>query len=183
MQILFDLLPVIAFYAAYKLTGDNIYVATGVLMVGMVALAATSWIRHRKISPLLLSSTALVLVFGSLTLLIHDSVFIRWKPTILNWLFAAVFALSHSWKPPILIQRLMGEAIQLDQRSWNQLSLMWIVFFIVAGALNLYVAFSLPESTWVTFKSFGLMGLSVVFVVLQGVWLARRADRQPADQQ
>jgi intracellular septation protein len=182
MQILFDLLPVIAFYAAYKLTGDNIYVATGVLMVGMVILATTSWIRHRKVSPLLLSSTALVLVFGSLTLLIHDSVFIRWKPTILNWLFATLFVLSHL-KPPILVQRLMGEAIQLDQRSWNQLSLMWIVFFIIAGTLNLYVAFNFPESTWVTFKSFGLMGLSVVFVVLQGIWLSRRAEQQPADQQ
>jgi intracellular septation protein len=176
MQILFDLLPVIAFYVAYKLA--DIYVATGVLMVGVTLLASMSWVRHRKVSPVLLASAVLVLAFGGLTLLIHDSVFIRWKPTILNWLLAAAFAVSHLWKGPLLIQRLMSQAVELDQRSWNQLSLMWIGFFVLCGALNLYVAFTFPESTWVDFKLFGLMGLSIAFVLLQGVWLARRADQQ-----
>jgi intracellular septation protein len=176
MQILYDLLPVLAFFAAYWLA--DIYVATAVLMVCVTLLVAISWIRHRKVSPLLLTSAALVLVFGTLTLLLHDSAFIRWKPTILNWLFAAAFAVSHFWRPPLLVERLMGRGIQLDQRTWQQLSLMWIAFFLLAGALNLYVAFTFTESTWVAFKSFGLIGLSVVFVLLQGLWLSRRAGEQ-----
>src|SRR5262245_61510008 len=139
MQILYDLLPVLAFFTAYSLA--DIYVATAVLMVCVTLLVAVSWFRHRKVSPLLMTSAALVLVFGTLTLLLHDSVFIRWKPTILNWLFAAGFGLSHFWKPPLLIERLMGKGIQLDQRTWQQLSLMWIGFFLLSGALNLYVAF------------------------------------------
>jgi intracellular septation protein len=176
MQILYDLLPVLAFFTAYWVA--DIYVATAVLMVCVTLLVAVSWLRHRKVSPLLLTSAALVLVFGTLTLLLHDSVFIRWKPTILNWLFAAGFAASHFWRPPLLIERLMGNGIRLDPRAWQQLSLMWIGFFLLSGALNLYVAFNFAESTWVAFKSFGLIGMSVVFVLLQGVWLSRRAGEQ-----
>ena len=176
MQILFDLLPVLAFYAAYKLAG--IFVATGVLMVGVLLLTAYKWMQTRKVSPLMLSSAGLALVFGSLTLLIHDTAFIRWKPTIFYWSLAAVFALSYLWKPPLLIQRVMGEGLQLERRDWSHLNLMWIAFSLLAGALNLYVAFNFQESTWVDFKLFGLMGLTVVFALLQGIWLSRRIEQE-----
>ena len=92
MQLLLDLLPVIAFFIAYKMA--DIYVATAVLIVGVLLQTAYSWIRHRKVSPMLLVSAVLVLVFGGLTLLIHDNTFIQWKPTIVNWLFAAAFLVS-----------------------------------------------------------------------------------------
>ena len=174
MQFLIDLLPVIAFFIAYKLA--DIYVATGVLIVGVLMQTAWSWIRHRKVSPMLLTSAVLVLVFGGLTLLIHDPVFIKWKPSIVNWLFAGAF-LASQWLPgPTIVQRLMGENVTLDGGSWKRLNLAWVGFFVFAGALNLYVAFHYDEATWVNFKLFGLMGLTLVFALAQGVWIARKAE-------
>lgn len=180
MQFLVDLLPVIAFFVAYKLAG--IYVATAVLIVGVLAQTAVSWIRHRKVSGMLLTSAVLVLVFGGLTLLVHDATFIKWKPTIVNWLFAAGFLVSEFMKGPNVTQRLMGEQVQLDPPSlWTKLNLMWVAFFVFAGALNLYVAYRYDEATWVNFKLFGLMGLTLVFALLQGVWIARKSEQSAPD--
>jgi intracellular septation protein len=174
MQLLFDLLPVLAFFVAYKLT--DIYVATGVLIVGVMVQTAVSLIRHRKVSPMLLTSAALVLVFGGLTLLVHDSTFIKWKPTIVNALFAIAFGVSQFMRGPTIIQRMLGENLKLDDASWSRLNMMWIGFFVFAGAANLYVAYNFDEATWVNFKLFGLMGLTLVFVLLQGLWIARRTE-------
>jgi len=178
MQLFLDLLPVVAFFIAYKLAG--IYVATGVLIVGVLAQTAVSWIRHRKVSPMLLTSAVLVLVFGGLTLLVHDAIFIKWKPTIVDWLFAVAFLVSSFWRGQPLVQRLMGEQVQLDAGVWKRLNLLWVGFFAVCGALNLYVAFNFSESTWVNFKLFGLFGLTLVFALLQGVWIARQSETEEA---
>lgn len=180
MQFLFDLLPVIAFFIAYKLAG--IYVATGVLIVGVLAQTAVSWIRHRKVSGMLLTSAILVLVFGGLTLLIHDATFIKWKPSIVNWLFAAAFIVSHFMRGPTIIQRMLGENVVLDAANWKRLNLMWVAFFLVAGTLNIFVAYNYDEATWVNFKLFGLMGLTLVFAFLQGVWIAGKAGHTDAGQ-
>jgi intracellular septation protein len=174
MQFLVDLLPVIAFFVAYKVAG--IYVATGVLIVGVLLQTLASWIRHRKVSPMLLTSAALVLVFGGLTLLIHDAAFIMWKPSIVNWLFAAAFLASQFMRGPTIVQRMMGENVVLDPASWRRLNLMWVGFFLFAGTLNLYVAYRYDEATWVNFKLFGLMGLTLAFALAQGVWIARKAE-------
>lgn len=179
MQLLFDLLPVVLFFIAYKVAG--IYVATAVLIVGVLVQTAVSWLRHRKVSGMLLTSAVLVLVFGGLTLLVHDATFIKWKPTIVNWLFAAAFLASQFMKGPTIVQRMMGGQLKLEPATlWTRLNLAWVVFFIAVGALNLYVAFNYSESAWVNFKLFGLMGLTFVFALAQGVWLSRRAEHAPA---
>lgn len=172
MQLLFDFFPVIAFFVAYKLA--DIYVATGVIIVAVIIQMAVQWIRHRKISPMMLISAVLVLVFGTITLLVHDKTFIQWKPTVLNWLFAAGFLVSQFVGEQPVIQRLMGSNLALDRPVWLKLNLMWVGFFILMGALNLYVAFSFAESTWVNFKLFGMLGLTLVFALLQGVWLSSK---------
>jgi intracellular septation protein len=179
MQMLFDLLPVVFFFIAYKMAG--IYVATGVLIVGVLLQTAISWFRHRKVSPMLLTSAVLVLVFGGLTLLIHDAAFIKWKPTIVNLLFAGAFVASQFMRGPTIVQRLMGENLQLKPESlWTRLNLMWVAFFLVCAVLNLYVAYNYSEDTWVNFKLFGLMGLTLVFALAQGFWLARHMERAEA---
>jgi len=179
MQLFLDLLPVVAFFIAYKLAG--IYVATAVLIAGVLAQTAVSWIRHRKVSPMLLTSAVLVLVFGGLTLLVHDATFIKWKPTVVDWLFAAAFLVSQFWSGPTIVQRMMGEHVQLDASVWKRLNLMWAVFFTACGALNLYVAFNFSEDTWVDFKLFGLFGLTLLFALLQGVWIAKHSEAQDAE--
>ncbi len=178
MQFLVDLLPVIAFFVAYK--AWDIYVATGVLIVGVLLQTLWSWIRHRKVSGMLLASAVLVLIFGGLTLLIHDATFIKWKPTIVNWLFAAAFLVTGYTSGPSIIQRMLGENVTLDAASWKKLNLMWVAFFLVAGTLNIIVAYRFDEATWVNFKLFGLMGLTLVFALLQGLWIARKSEATTA---
>ncbi len=114
MQLLFDFFPVIAFFVTYKITG-NLFVATGVIIVSVIAQTGWQWFRHRKVSQMALISGALVLIFGGLTLLIHDKVFIQWKVSVVNWLFAAGFLASRFFGDKLLIERMMGENVQLDE--------------------------------------------------------------------
>jgi intracellular septation protein len=174
MQFLVDLLPVIAFFAAYKLYG--IYVATTVLIVAVLGQTLLSWIRHRKVSRTLLVTAALVLVFGGLTLYLRDPVFIKWKPTVVNCLFAAAFLISEFTPGPNLLERMLSEMVRLPKRDWTGLNLMWVLFFLATAALNLYVAFNYPEPVWVNFKLFGLTGLTLVVALIQGAWFWRRGE-------
>jgi len=185
MQLLFDFLPVIAFFVAYKLA--DIYAATVVLIVAVLLQSAVQWYRKRKLNTMHLISAGLVLVFGGLTLAIHDKSFIMWKPTIVNWLFAAGFLASQlpvfGGKP--LVQRLMGSAdagIELGDASWRHLNLMWVGYFVLLGVANLYVFRNFDEATWVNFKLFGMLGMTVVFIVIQGMWVASRT-RQGGDEE
>ena len=178
MQFLIDLLPVIAFFIAYKMAG--IFVATAVLIVGVLVQTAVSWIRHRKVSGMLLTSAVLVVVFGGLTLLVHDATFIKWKPSVVSWLFAAAFLASQFMRGQPIIQRMLGENVELEARDWKRLNLMWVAFFFIEGVLNLYVAYNFDEATWVNFKLFGLMALTLLFALAQGFWISRRAEPEDA---
>jgi intracellular septation protein len=177
MQLLFDFLPVIAFFVSYKVTG-NMFVATGVIIVAVILQTAFQWFKHRKVSSMALISGALVLVFGGLTLLIHDKAFIQWKVTVVNWLFALAFLASRLFGDKLLIERIMGENVQLEAALWQRLNWAWIVFFTALGGINLYVAYNYSEAAWVNFKLFGMLGLTVVFALAQAFWLA---SKMPAD--
>ncbi|HEX2494227.1 MAG TPA: septation protein A, partial [Steroidobacter sp.] len=156
MHLLFDLFPVIAFFVAYKLT--DIYVATAALIVAVLAQTVYQWLRYRKVSTMALVSAALVLVFGGLTLWIHDEAFIKWKVTVVNWLFAAGFLLSHFVGEQPVIQRMLSANFALERSSWLKLSWMWIAFFFFVGAVNLYIARSFNTDVWVAFKLYGVLG-------------------------
>jgi intracellular septation protein len=179
MQLLFDFLPIIAFFAAYKLA--DIYTATAVLIVAVLVQSAIQWTWKRKLNTMHLISAGLVLVFGGLTLVIHDKTFIMWKPTIVNWLFGAGF-LASQWqvfggKP--LVRRLMSSAesgLALSDNSWRHLNLMWVAYFTLLGIANLVVFRNFDEATWVNFKLFGMLGLTLVFILLQGIWISSKAQ-------
>ncbi|MGH8223116.1 MAG: septation protein A [Woeseiaceae bacterium] len=181
MQLLFDFLPVIAFFVAYKLS--NIYVATLVIIIATVVQVCIHWLRTRRVNPMHLVSAGLVLVFGSLTLLIRDAAFIMWKPTVVNWLFAAAF-LASLWRrfgDRPLIQRLMNATdaqFALNPTLWRKLNWMWIGFFALMGAANLAVFHYFDEATWVNFKLFGMLGLTLVFIIAQGYWITSRAHHE-----
>lgn len=171
MKFLADLFPVILFFAAYQLS--DIYTATGVAIAASLIQVTYSHFRHSKVETMHWVTLGLLSVFGGLTLILHDPMFIKWKPTVVNWLFAAAFIGSGLFMERSLIQRMMDHAITLPKEIWNRLNLAWSAFFLLSGALNLYVAFNFSEETWVNFKLFGLMGLTLVFVVLQGFYLAK----------
>ena len=120
-----------------------------------------------------LITLAILIVFGGLTLVLRDPVFIKWKPTVVNWMFGAAFLGSQFIGKRTLVERMMGHAISVPTPVWSRLNWAWILFFISMGLLNIYVAYSFSEATWVNFKLFGMMGLTLVFVFGQAFYLSR----------
>jgi len=175
MKFLFDFFPILLFFAAYHLYG--IYAATAVAMVASVLQIGAGWLLWRKVERMHWISAGLIVFFGGMTLLLHNPLFIMWKPTILNWLFALVF-LGSAWigsKP--LVQRMMEHVIQVPREIWHRVNWAWVGFFFVSGVANILVAYQFSESTWVNFKLFGLMGMTFVFMILQGLYLGMYAER------
>ena len=176
MKFLFDLFPVILFFVAFKLQG--IYAATAVAIAASFAQIGWLWLRGRKIDMMLWVSLAIIVVFGSATLLLHDETFIKWKPTVLYWMFACVLSVSAVLFHKNLIRSMLGEQIQMPDLAWSKLNLSWAGFFAGMGFLNLYVAFNYPTDTWVNFKLFGGMGLMLAFVIGQGLFLAKYVEQK-----
>ena len=179
MKMLIDYLPLIAFAGTYYAT--DIYIATGVLMAALVIVVAGYWLIKRELHKMHAATAALALVFGTLTLVIHDPVFIKVKPTVLYALFAVVLIASGFIGDKPLMQRALESQIKLPARAWQRLNLIWAAFFAFCGALNLYVAYSFSEATWVNFKLFGMLGLTLVFVLIQGVYLARHMEESTTE--
>ena len=176
MQVLFDFLPVIVFFVAYKLYG--MYVATAAIMVAMSIQIAIQWITKRTVNKLLLISGALVLVFGAITIALRNPLFIQWKPTIVNWLFAVAFLGSRYIGEKTLIQRMMDHAIDLPLPMWRRLNLMWIGNFAFLGGANIYVVYNFSEAAWVNFKLYGMLGLTLLMALIQGIWIARQMPEE-----
>jgi intracellular septation protein len=180
MQLLIEFLPIVIFFVAFKVYG--MYVATAALMVAMTVQIAVQWLRHRTVSKMLLVSGALVALFGAATLLLRDPIFIQWKPTIVNWLFAAAFLGSQFIGEKTIVERIMGHAIELPAQLWRQLNIMWIVNFLVLGGANIYVVYNFDEATWVNFKLFGMLGLTLLTAVGQTIWIAARTSGQQQEE-
>ncbi len=176
MKFLFDLLPVILFFATFKVAG--IFTATAVAIV--TTLAQIGWVKwhHGKIDGMLLASGAIVVVFGGATLLLHDETFIKWKPTVLYWMFALILFTAEIFWRKNLIRSMMEEQITLPDAIWRTLNHAWAGFFAGLGALNLYVAFHYTTEQWVNFKLFGATGLMLAFVVAQSLLLSKYIEEK-----
>lgn len=171
MKLLFDFLPILVFFLVYKSTGD-IIIATAVLIPATLIQVAYTWIKHRQVEKMHIVSLVLVVLLGGATVLLGDGDFIKWKPTIVNWLFAVVFFGSQFIGHRNIIERMMGDKLELPHKTWRTLNLAWVGFFILSGSVNLYVAFNFSEDVWVDFKLFGLLGMTIVFIILQGIYLS-----------
>lgn len=219
MKFLADFLPVILFFVAYKLYG--IYVATVVAILAAAAQVGWTRWRHGRVENIHLTTLLLLLLFGGLTLALRDPIFVMWKPTIINWLFAGVFLASFWFGERPLTERMMGQAVQAPRDIWRRLNWAWVGFFLVAGLINLYVVYvgsgffsaqqaliqasgerqvdlaqcavdftgdllllcdsaQAAEEIWVNFKLFGMMALTLVFVVAQALYLSRHLQSDDA---
>ena len=178
MKLLIDFFPIILFFVAFKAWG--IYVATGVAIVATYAQIGWLLARKRKIDKMLWISLAIIVVTGGLTLIFHDETFIKWKPTVLYWAFAAGLTVSTLAFGKNLIRSLLGEQLSLPEPAWKMLNWSWVVFFLVMGVINLLVAFALGLSTdaWVNFKMFGGIGLTLAFALGQGVYLTKHMQEK-----
>ena len=202
MKLLFDLFPVILFFATFKYSEKNpelaaswvssligsaavdpkiapILLATVVVIVATIAqIAWVAW-RHGKVDKMLWVSLVLVVFFGGMTLIFQDESFIKWKPTILYWVFAGSMGFAALVMKKNAIKAMLGEQMNLPEPVWTKVNLSWIAFFVVMGILNLVIAFNFPTDVWVNFKLFGGMGLMLVFVVAQGMLLAKYVEEKP----
>lgn len=179
MKFLFDLFPVILFFVAFKLF--DIYVATATAIVATFLQIGWTWFRHRKVENMLWVSLGVIVVFGGATLVLQNETFIKWKPTVLYWLFAGALAIAELGFRKNLIRAMMEGQVTLPDPVWGRLLASWIGFFAVMGAINLAIAFNFSTETWVNFKLFGGIGLMLVFIVLQALMLARYVEQKKTD--
>ncbi|GJM06813.1 MAG: putative intracellular septation protein A [marine bacterium B5-7] len=147
--------------------------ATAAAIVASVLQLAFVWWRKRRVEKMLLFTTLIIVVLGSLTLIFHNESFIKWKPTVINWLFALVFFASQWVGKKNLSERMLSQNIHLPAAIWKKLNNSWSAFFFLTGAANLYVAFHYSTEIWVNFKLFGILGLTLIFVILQALYLSK----------
>ena len=210
MKLLYDLFPIILFFVSYH-QADKIIantpvggwidpsqpeqvaatiIATTIAIVASFIQVGGYWFKHHRFEKMHIVSLSLITVLGGITIVLGDPAFIQWKPTLLNWVFAAVFLGSQYIGEKSLVQRMMGGQIELPAAIWAKLNISWVIFFILSGAANLYVAFfyglDMDEKTrmdiWVDFKLFGLMGMTFVFVIAQGFYLSRYITEKPTEE-
>jgi intracellular septation protein len=206
VKLLLDLLPVVAFFVAFKLgrsfpdavmaaatallgpanvsalaTGDllPVVLATAVAIIATVVQVAVLLARRHPIKPMVWISAVLIIVFGGLTIWLHNEWFIKWKPTLLYWAFGTILAGGKLLRGRNLLGALLGDEIALPGAIWDRLLVAWTIFFFVLGALNLAVAYSFSTDSWVNFKTFGLLGLTLAFSLATATVMARHVQQAP----
>ncbi len=171
MKFLFDFFPIALFFIFYKLFG--IYIATGAAIVAAIIQVIYCYFRRKKIEFSQWLTLAIIVLMGGATLLFHNEVFIKWKPSIIEWVFAGVFLFSQWFAEKPLTQRLLENNLQLPSHLWLRLNLSWVMFFLGMGLLNLYVIYHFDTNTWVNFKLFGMLGLTILFVLWQAFYIGK----------
>lgn len=207
MKLLADFLPIILFFAAFKVAGGDkdaaatfasehfgflvsggsvgpgeapVLLATVAVIVATLAQVLVLKLRGRKVDTMLWVSLVLVVVLGGLTIWFHSETFIKWKPTLLYWVMGGAFLLGPLLLRRNLLRLLLGEQLHLPDPVWQRLNWAWVAFFAAMGALNLWVAYTFSTDTWVNFKLFGGIGLMLVFTLAQGLYLSRFLPEEAA---
>lgn len=173
MKMALDFLPVVALFAAYMVSGKNIYAATIAIMIALVVVAGYYRVRTGKWHAAHTAGALLVAAFGGLTLYLHNDAFIKAKPTVYFAVLALALLGSHVIGKQVLIRRFMGHAMELPDPVWRRINVAWALFFAFCAALNWYVAHALPEIWWVYLKMWGFTALTAVFGIAHYPFLAR----------
>ena len=177
MKLLIDFFPIALFFAVFKLWG--IYPATAVAIVATIVQIAYLRFKLGKVEPMQWVSLGVIVLFGGATLLAQDENFIKWKPTVLYWLMDAALLVGQLLLRKNLIKSLMGGQVQLPDHAWNTLNWAWSGFFAAMGGLNLWIAYHFDTDTWVNFKMFGGLGLMLLFILVQAVYMSRFMQEKP----
>ncbi len=171
MKFLFDYFPIVIFFVSYKLW--NIYVATALTMLASVLQVGVYWLLHKQFEKLHVITLGFIIVLGGSTLLFHNDIFIKWKPSIVYWAFSIVLLASQFVGRKSLIHRMLDEKINLPITIWRRLNTSWVGFFTLLGFINLYVVYHYSTNVWVNFKLFGCLLLTLMFILLQAVYISR----------
>ena len=175
MKFLFDYLPIICFFVAYKLFG--IFFATGVAMAVSAIQVLAFWFIYKKVEKIHLITLFMILFLGGTTLLLHKSIYIKLKPSVIYWIFSIMFLGAQWFTEKTLVERLLGEQLKAPQSVWKIINAAWGIFFLLLGFLNLYVVYHFSTDAWVNFKLFGTLGIMLIFIVLQALYLAKHAEQ------
>ena len=190
MKMLFDYFPIIVFFTVFKLlTGDGsseeikeaMIMATKAGIAASFLQVALYWLKTRKFEKMHLISLALIAVFGSITIALDDPLYIKWKTTILEWVFALVFLGSQYIGEKNLVRRMMDKVMIAPDAIWKNLNIAWAGFFTLMGFVNLYVIYNFSDEFWVNFKLFGMLGMTFVFVIAQGLFMAKYVIQEDDD--
>ncbi len=191
MLQLLELIPLIAFFLAYHAKGDvldifgfhyefdGIYSATAVLMLATILQVLLVWLIKRKVEKRMLWLLASVLLFGSATLLLHNQLFIQWKPTVFNWVLAAVLLGSHLFTSKNIVQRLIGQQLSLPSEICTRLTFVWCAYFFIVGVLNLVVAYQFSQETWVNYKLWSAIVFTILISVVTAIMVAPYLKDKP----
>jgi intracellular septation protein len=175
MKPLYDLFSIIIFFIVFKFYG--IYPATVSAMIVSLCQFMIIWLFYRKIDKGILCTLIIIMALGGATLISHNARFIEWKPTVIYWVFATGLFYSQIFLEKPIIQRLLETKIALPNAIWKRLNLTWGLFFLTMGLLNLYVAYHYSENTWVNFKLFGTLGLTILLIILQTIYMAKHVKQ------
>ncbi|USH03522.1 septation protein A [Grimontia kaedaensis] len=175
MKQLLDFIPLIIFFALYKMY--DIYTATGALIVATIIQVAATWVLYQKVEKMQIVTAVLVAVFGGMTLFFQDDNFIKWKVTIVYALFAIGLTISQVLGKP-LIKGMLGKEITLPDYVWRNINSAWVGFFAALAVLNVYVAYQMPLDVWVNFKVFGLLALTLAFTMVSGVYIYKHMPKE-----
>lgn len=185
-HFLFDLLPVLLFFIVFKYKG--IYAATWVGIIATLAQVLVYRLTKKRWDKMQLLTLAIFVLFGGMTLYFHNPIFVKWKPTILFWLFALVLLGSHFIGKKPMMQRILEGALAnqnnpaqqnpavhlvLPQPVGQKVNIAWTLFFLILGALNLFVAYQFNDTVWVNFKLYGITTATLIFSILQTAFLMK----------
>lgn len=203
-KFLFDLFPVLMFFITLKIAEktamagawlagifetlglaitvkpDLVPVMLATVVVIIASVIQITWVKlkHDKVDKMLLISATLIILLGGMTLYLQNDNFIKWKPTVLYWLFTIVLIVTDLFWHKNLVKTMMGHAMELPELVWKKLNYSWAIFFIFLGFLNLYVAFSYSIDVWASFKLFGVTGIMFVFIILQTLILSKYLPKE-----
>ena len=175
MKFLFELLPIILFFIAYKF--KNIFFATGIAILVSFIQIVYYLLRKKKVELTMWISLGILIVFGGSTILFHNELYIKWKPSILYWIFSLILLGAKIFWKKNIIKKMLEKQIELPEKVWTRLNTCWGIFFLALGFVNILVAYNFSTDIWVNFKLFGLMGVMIVFVIIQSLFLMPYIDK------
>lgn len=170
-----DFMPAIVFFAVYKIY--DIYYATTALIIVTIAQVIYEYIFHKKVAKAQIFIVIFVVIFGGATLYFHNSLFIKWKVSIINWLFGLILIFSQYILKINIIEKLLAKNITLDKKDWSKLNQFWYIYFILLGFINIFIALNFSTDVWMNFKLFGIIGISFLFIVLQSLYITKYAKK------
>jgi len=174
MKFFTDLLPILAFFIVYK--KFDIFYATAAAIIITILQVLYSYLTSKKVEKVQIINLVVILVFGGMTILFQNETFIKWKPSVLYWVFGAILIFSKVVLKINLIQKFLSKQVMLPTTDWDSLNVHWILFFLLMGFINIYIAYVYSLDTWVNFKLFGSTLLLIIFMIFQGVFIYKKGN-------